>query len=310
MSLRSTIAFLVAASVAGCGGGGAAQSEALPTLTGWTTKSATPAHSAGWELEATATRLLLISRDGTQTMTSGDRGATWNAVSSAPTSASVSGVSTTSDGTSVFMARGGIVNDVWKFDGSSWQSRTEAAPYQNRIGQAMAVYGGALFVISGANPFGHQLPFGDVWKSADEGATWQQISQPFAGKGAVCAVQFQQQLTVITTDAAVFQSADGVSWNSRAAPADSPLRMVASHGPLGTPGNCTVGNGRIYVIDNGRVISSADLVHWAAEPQVPAVGTADMIGDIAAFGNRLYVVQATLSGSSASISVPLHESVP
>ena len=97
-------------------------------------------------------------------------------------------------------------NDVWKScDGESWQQVTANAPWQARAGLAATVHNGTIVVAGGC----YNIPnsgtppkrgfFNDVWRSDDNGQTWQVATKaaPWSGRSGPRLVSFKDQLFLV-----------------------------------------------------------------------------------------------------------------
>jgi hypothetical protein len=96
-------------------------------------------------------------------------------------------------------------NDVWSSqDGVNWVQKTADAGWEGRAGLSSIVYRDELYVFGGSKnddqsiigPGGPaRIYFNDVWKSSDEGATWQEVAaaadwEPRAGAAVVVKDDF------------------------------------------------------------------------------------------------------------------------
>ena len=96
-------------------------------------------------------------------------------------------------------------NDVWSSsDGIQWTQMTPDAPWEGRAGLSSAVLNGEIFVLGGSKnddssivgPGGPaRIYFDDVWKSSDDGASWQLVQEhapwePRAGGAVVVKDDF------------------------------------------------------------------------------------------------------------------------
>lgn len=97
-------------------------------------------------------------------------------------------------------------NDVWKScDGESWQQVTANAPWPARAGLAATVHNGTIVVAGGC----YNIPnsgtppkrgfFNDVWRSDDNGQTWQVATKaaPWSGRSGPRLVTFKDQLFLV-----------------------------------------------------------------------------------------------------------------
>ena len=96
-------------------------------------------------------------------------------------------------------------NDVWSStDGVNWSQETADAGWEGRAGLSSIVYGDDIYVFGGSKnddsavigPGGvPRVYFNDVWKSSDDGATWQEVTdeapwEPRAGAAVVVKDEF------------------------------------------------------------------------------------------------------------------------
>jgi hypothetical protein len=118
-------------------------------------------------------------------------------------------------------------NDVWKSsDGVTWEQATDAAPWTERAGAAVAVKDGSLYVLGGEDGFTcTPLPdceppyFNDVWRTTD-GTEWELVTDAAGWSprpGHVCKVLGAQFVCfggfgLITNPTDMWSSPDGETW--------------------------------------------------------------------------------------------------
>ena len=86
---------------------------------------------------------------------------------------------------SPFISTSQFFNDVWRSrDGRTWEQMTPAAPWEGRAGLSAAVLDGSMYVFGGSvnddsavigGPPVREY-FNDVWKSRDNGRTWEEVN--------------------------------------------------------------------------------------------------------------------------------------
>jgi len=92
--------------------------------------------------------------------------------------------------------------DVWRStDGVTWQQMTAAAPWSARSGPRLVSFKEKLFIIAGERGFTPDTQLGDIWSSADSGATWDLvIAKPAfsarSGHGVVLHPSGQQLMLI------------------------------------------------------------------------------------------------------------------
>lgn len=139
-------------------------------------------------------------------------------------------------------------NDVWSSsDGINWVQKTADAGWDGRAGLSSVVYRDEIYVFGGSKnddaaivgPTGPpRIYFNDVWKSADDGATWQQVTEaapwePRAGAAVVVKDDFiyllggEDGFTCVSGGTRcppyfndVWRTQDGENWELRTAAAD------------------------------------------------------------------------------------------
>ena len=98
-------------------------------------------------------------------------------------------------------------NDVWRSpDGKQWEQMTPAAPWAGRAGLSAAVLGGDLYVFAGSvnddaavigGPPVREY-FNDVWRSQDDGRTWEQMTEALAVEASAREPQPLSRATTCT----------------------------------------------------------------------------------------------------------------
>jgi len=138
-------------------------------------------------------------------------------------------------------------DDVWSSpDGVNWTERTSAAGWEGRAGLSAAVYDDAIWVLGGSvndddaigGPGGPpRIYFNDVWKSTDNGETWDLVtaSAPWEPRAGGIALAFNGYLYMIGGEAGftcfpipcdppyfndVWRTRDGIDWELMTADAE------------------------------------------------------------------------------------------
>lgn len=207
---------------------------------------------------------------------SDDNGTSWQMVSTSNAPAVARGFSTVEAGGELLVS-GGLRNGtlqgaVWAFDGANWSNRATTTPFPARRDHLMFTHGGSLYVTGGSDGTN---PFRDLWRSADGGRTWSQLSALFAAQDRlpVCGFELNGQAVIVTvldspvlgvsSLTEVWSSTNGTDWQLRQTPAGSPLLAL----PAATS-QCVVGGGHAYLMGDFDTVSTADLDHWNFEPQI------------------------------------------
>jgi hypothetical protein len=264
--------------------------DAAYSFSRWATANATvPFDGSGLaSIGSTLFALAPASATSMDTWQSTDEGATWNRAASGPP-VRMRDFALASDGSAIFVSGGELLDGsgnptgtyssrVYRFDGSSWQVKTDAAPFAGRRSHGMVRLGGDLYVLGG-NTATASLP--DAWKSSDDGATWTRLADLPAGARQVnCAAVWNGSIAVVkrvaapwclpvsgswcATGPALWTSADGATWQVRPGYAAHYL-VSATH--------CTAVGGRLFVYgtgggpaNGGGLVSSSDLDTWRYEP--------------------------------------------
>ena len=135
-------------------------------------------------------------------------------------------------------------NDVWRsMDGINWEPMTAAAPWDGRAGLSAVALGDDIYVMAGSKNDdeaiggGGPLPrvyFNDVWKSSDDGATWQQMTAaaPWAPRAGGVVVVKDDWMYMIGGEAGfegpyfndTWRSQDGANWQLMSADGGWPSR--------------------------------------------------------------------------------------
>lgn len=182
----------------------------------------------------------------------------------------------------LFVVGGDMLQDVWSSaDGITWRQETAAAAFPARYTPNVASHGGSLYLYGGMRwlPNGWcargQLDctaegFNDVWRSDDDGANWQLLTEhaPWSGRGLVHgSVVHDGEIYMIggglknlapgadyTETSAEFRdiwsSPDGITWMRRLdqfpfpgrthfSVAETSFGCVVSDGSVGTQANVT-----------------------------------------------------------------------
>ena len=125
------------------------------------------------------------------------------------------------------------LNDVWSYDGHSWQMVTDHAGWSGRDGHCAVVFKGSIFVMGGTDdPYNCKC---DVWRSDNGGLTWLQICPyaPWPERWQHAACVHDGRIYVIggwgdryLND--VWASSDGINWTQECANAPWKPRMFLS----------------------------------------------------------------------------------
>jgi len=177
-----------------------------------------------------------------------------------------------------------LSNEVWSTaDGQAWTRHLEHAPWEARLGAALTVHRGALWLTGGkVRHDGDPAHFRhDVWRS-DDGLNWTRLTDaaPWSARSFHCSVSFLDRLWVVgggdwdrrEAHADVWSSADGRSWQGHAPP---PWRGRIWH-------SCAVHDGRLWMIGGRRfspwtrtldeVWTTRDGESWVQEAASPRPG--------------------------------------
>jgi hypothetical protein len=259
---------------------------------------------------------LVLTSGGTSsvtTMRSTDGGATWTTDTPPTAPPARLNFLTADDGRGHLYVMGGgggdgdRFDDVWMFDGSTWQQRTAHVPFDTLDLQLMFSASGHLFV---------QI-YGSLWRSDDDGQSWAKVAEmPFGDNVTTptCGVEFGNKAVVVTAGDAygtginpetkIWSSDDaGVTWqeHTMAGMTGSPVTTLN-----GGVGQCAVKDGRLFVVGNGHwwssvatIASTADLDHWDFQPRssaflegTPLPGAVFQNGRLhVAYSDKLYTSQ-------------------
>ena len=250
--------------------------------------------------------LTLAGTDTLQTTRSSDGGATWVAdvPASAPPMRSRPAIA--SDGSHLVVAgglgAGGLLGDVWVFDGSAWNQATASAGFGARQSAVLFFSGGHLLLVGGDDDVSTHT---DVWRSEDLGASWTQVSADAYGETipprATCGADLGGRPVIVSSafvygtgthpGTEIWSSDDGGgSWQRATPPAGSPLDAAD-----GGSGQCYSAGGQLFVlgIDGSwgtvrAMVSSADLMAWYFQPRAEAFLGSDPIPGTSVLAGRLY----------------------
>lgn len=275
----------------------------------WERAQTTPGFLSDFALATQAGRPVVVTAGPytrlMETWTTADMGSSWQKLAVNAVAPLRRGFSLASADNAVYLVGGEVlpaqsgsgtagteqfVNDVWKFDGSTWQLMAAAAPFAARQTAVLIKLSGSLYVAGGKNGTG---ALRDIWRSDDEGSTWAQLSATVPTEVGVptCAVAWRQRLVLIGDK--ITSSADGESWTVHEVP--------ARRFPKGSV-QCAVWNDRLFVTPatsysnyDPRIMSTDDLQTWQIEHDfVP--GSSFPAPGMVALEGRLLVV----SGSGTS----------
>lgn len=260
---------------------------------------------------------LLLTSGGTSSVTtrrSTDGGVTWSTDTPPTAPPARQDFKTADDGQGHLYLMGGSrdgvsFDDVWMYDGATWQQRTAHVPFEAASLQVLFAASGHLFAHID----------GSLWRSDDGGQSWAKVAQaPFHddtnAATATCGVELGGKVVVLTAGGAggtgrnletrVWSSDDGgVSWqeHTSAGMDDSPATTLS-----GGVGQCAVKDGRLFVAGNpylwstiATIASTADLDHWDFQPrsdafieETPRQGAVFQNGRLhLVYGNKLYTSQ-------------------
>jgi hypothetical protein len=200
------------------------------------------------------------------------------------------------------------LDDIWMFDGTTWQQRAAHAGFGLRPSGPMFAAADHLYL----------FVEDELWRSDDGGQHWSRISDAPFGEvitHATCGVGLGDKLVVVSADpphgtgshpsTRVWSSADlGKTWQEH-------LLAESPHSPFvtlnGGAGQCGVSNGRLFLAGSARgwwysvvtLASSSDLDHWDFQPRSNAFLDADPIAGAVfmdgrlrlAYGARLFTSQ-------------------
>lgn len=123
-----------------------------------------------------------------------------------------------------------LSNEVWASpDGEQWSQVLAHAPWEARIGAALLVHRGSLWLLGGkvGRTGDNRLLRNDVWKS-DDGGSWTRMraSAPWSARSFRCAVSFQDRIWLLgggdwgsrNADNERWRCADGISWPQHPTP--------------------------------------------------------------------------------------------
>ena len=150
-----------------------------------------------------------------------------------------------------------VYGDVWVSEdlGLNWESvtNTNDTIWTNRHGHQVVVYNNAIWLVGGQGAYGNR--FNDVWRSADEGLTWEMVNNnsPWSPRHGHQSFVYNNRLWVMggnidsmvnqqgvsTND--VWSTADGITWKLVIPSAQIPSRF--NYETLATAGNIFVFGG-------------------------------------------------------------------
>jgi hypothetical protein len=258
---------------------------------------------------------LVLTSAGTSsltTMRSTDGGATWTTDTPPTAPPARRNFLTADDGQGHLYVMGGShdgdgFDDVWMFDGSTWQQRAAHVPFSTLDLQLMFAASGHLFV---------QI-YGSLWRSDDGGQNWAKVAEiPFGDNVSTptCGVEFGNKAVVVTAGDAfgtgnnpqtrIWSSDDaGVTWHEHTVAGMTGSPVTTLNGGVG---QCAVQDGRLFVAGNGHwwhsvatMASTADLDHWDFQPRsnafiegTPLRGAVFQNGRLhVIYSNKLYTSQ-------------------
>lgn len=192
---------------------------------------------------------------------------------------------------------GGIVSDLWSFDGTgSWYLETPDA-FGGRTGHKMAVVGSTLYLVGGNTG---TSTLNDVWTTTD-GTSWTKVSSasPYSKRQAFELLCKDNRLwvvgggTVIGSDLSKLQSdlwtsVDGVAWNQ--VTLESSISGRSAHESVVFQGQIWTIGGKDETGDPlGDIWSSVDGIQWDIRkfeaPFAPRYGH-----DVIVHANKLWVI--------------------
>ena len=125
------------------------------------------------------------------------------------------------------------LNDVWSYDGNSWELVTEHAGWSGRDGHSAVLFKSSIYVLGGTDdPYNCK---NDVWRSDNGGYQWQQITAcaPWPERWQHAACVHNGHIYIIggwgewyLND--IWSSSDGMNWTCECAEAPWKPRMFLS----------------------------------------------------------------------------------
>jgi len=158
-------------------------------------------------------------------------GVTWSQLTPAAEWAPRAGLAATMHNGSMIVAGGchqsGVHRlfwgDVWRSsDGKSWELMTTKAAWSARSGPRLTSFQSKLFLVAGERGFTPETQLGDVWSSADSGASWQLVTKAAqfggrSGHGLIVHPSGNSMLVVAGWPELhdLWSSADGATWEEQ-----------------------------------------------------------------------------------------------
>jgi hypothetical protein len=231
------------------------------------TKRTTLSHGAGASIASDATGTHLVV-SGADVWTSADAGATWFDVRAGGSTLGSNLTGVASDSTGTHLVAFTLYSDIWTSSdsGTTWINRTQGTPASGRAWQSVASDATGTHLVAVNAPSGAPgggLLDGDIWTSADSGATWNNQTQGTAASGnqwsavvsdasgthfaAVCSHQSANDVWASSNSGATWSnetagtSASGQEWLTLASNADGSRLVALSTGAPGA-GFCCEGD--------------------------------------------------------------------
>lgn len=201
----------------------------------------------------------------------------------------------------LFVVGGDLYTDVWSSaDGVTWRQEAASTPFIKRYTPNVASMGGSLYLYGGLrwlpNDWCERFQtdctvegLNDVWRSDDDGRTWQQLVEhaPWAGRGLIHGnVVHDGQLWIMSGGLKVlpsggdatetsaeygdaWSSSDGISWTRRVEALPFPTRTHVSVAE--TSVGCVISDGSVGTQANvsNDLFIAPDCVNYVAVPNPP-----------------------------------------